>query len=153
MADGTLIPLHCKTHWSGDTYFDRRRNYYSVNVQIINNPNLKIIDYASGFTGSRHDTPIAVDLLARQSNLNSFWAKKNGAGVMPDIHWRIGLLFLTRSPQARPKRITSSILISLEFEYEANMRLVISRVDFNQLQGLRVNIQGPLMLRLPTHGL
>lgn len=55
MVDGTLIPLYCKPHWYGDTFFDRKSNY-SMNVQIINTPNLKIIDYASGFTGSRHDT-------------------------------------------------------------------------------------------------
>ena len=36
-------------------FFDQKSNY-SINVQIINTPNCKIIDYVSGFWGSRHDT-------------------------------------------------------------------------------------------------
>ena len=38
----------------GTYCFDRKSNY-SMNVQIINTSNLKIIDYASGFCGSQHD--------------------------------------------------------------------------------------------------
>ena len=55
MVDGTLIPLYRKPSHYGETFFDRKCNY-SINVQIINTPNRKIIDYASGFRGSRHDT-------------------------------------------------------------------------------------------------
>ena len=55
MVNGTLIPLYCKPHWYEDMFFDRKYNYL-FNLQIINIFNLKIIDYTSGFTGSRHDT-------------------------------------------------------------------------------------------------
>ncbi len=55
MVDGTLVPLYRKQSHYGETFFDRK-SHYSINVQIINTPNRKIIDYASGFRGSRHDT-------------------------------------------------------------------------------------------------
>ena len=51
MIDGTLIPLCRKPSHHGDTSYDRKSNY-SISVQIINLPNRKIIDYASGFRGS-----------------------------------------------------------------------------------------------------
>lgn len=54
MVDGTLIPLYEKPTHYGETFFDRKMNY-SINVQIVNTPNRQIIDYASGFRGSRHD--------------------------------------------------------------------------------------------------
>lgn len=54
MVDRTLVPLYSKPHYYGDLWFDRKSNY-SMNVQVINTPNLKIIDYASGFRGSQHD--------------------------------------------------------------------------------------------------
>lgn len=73
MVDGTLIPLYSRPRYYGDLWFDRKSNY-SMNVQVINTPNLKIIDYASGFRGSQHDahcfkyTQLAIEreqLLAR----------------------------------------------------------------------------------------
>lgn len=51
MVDKTLIPLYCKPYWYGDTFFDHKSNY-SMNVQIINTPNLKIINYITRFTNS-----------------------------------------------------------------------------------------------------
>lgn len=36
-------------------FFNRKCNY-PINRQIITTPNRKIIDYASGYRGSRHDT-------------------------------------------------------------------------------------------------
>lgn len=38
----------------GEAHFDRKGNY-SINTQIVNTPNLQIIDYASGFRESGHD--------------------------------------------------------------------------------------------------
>ncbi|PPQ74561.1 hypothetical protein CVT24_004353 [Panaeolus cyanescens] len=54
MVDGTLIPLHARPYWYGESYFDRK-NDYSLNIQIINTPDLYIIDCGYGFTGSTHD--------------------------------------------------------------------------------------------------
>lgn len=53
MINGTLVPIYTKPHYFGESWYDRKSNY-SMNVQIINTPNLKIIDYVSGFVGSRH---------------------------------------------------------------------------------------------------
>ena len=54
LVDGILIPLYRKLSHYGEIFFDWKSNY-SINVQIINTPNCKIIDYASGFWGTRHD--------------------------------------------------------------------------------------------------
>ena len=55
MVDGTLILLYSKLRYYWDLLFDQKSNY-SMNVQIINTHYLKIIDYASGFCGSQHDS-------------------------------------------------------------------------------------------------
>ncbi|KAF8816578.1 hypothetical protein BYT27DRAFT_7220661 [Phlegmacium glaucopus] len=54
MVDGTLVPLFQRPHHFGNTFFDRKSNY-SMNVQVINRPDLKIIDYGIGYPGSQHD--------------------------------------------------------------------------------------------------
>ncbi|TFY79482.1 hypothetical protein EWM64_g4525 [Hericium alpestre] len=53
-VDGTLVPLYERPNWYGESYFDRKCNY-SLNIQIISLPNLRIIDFGYGFTGSTHD--------------------------------------------------------------------------------------------------
>jgi len=77
MIDGTLVPLYSKPHYFGERFFDRKSNYsvnvqvcnkyafnccYSYmirvakrNLQIINTPDLRIIDYSVGFIGSTPD--------------------------------------------------------------------------------------------------
>lgn len=56
IVDGTLIPLYNRPRDYGDLWFDRKSNY-SMNVQEIITPNLKIIDYyVSGFRGAQHDS-------------------------------------------------------------------------------------------------
>ncbi|ESK80867.1 hypothetical protein Moror_9164 [Moniliophthora roreri MCA 2997] len=54
MVDGTLIPLYARPGLYGNTYFDRKANY-SLNVQLVNTPDLRIIDFAVGLPGSQHD--------------------------------------------------------------------------------------------------
>ncbi|PIL29432.1 hypothetical protein GSI_08374 [Ganoderma sinense ZZ0214-1] len=54
MVDGTLVPLDERPFWYGESYFDRKCNY-SLNVQIVSLPNLRIIDVGYGYTGSTHD--------------------------------------------------------------------------------------------------
>ncbi|THU86876.1 hypothetical protein K435DRAFT_584381, partial [Dendrothele bispora CBS 962.96] len=53
-VDGTLVPLAYRPYWYGESYFDRKCRY-SLNVQIVSLPNLRIIDFAYGHTGSTHD--------------------------------------------------------------------------------------------------
>ncbi|KDQ50998.1 hypothetical protein JAAARDRAFT_104390, partial [Jaapia argillacea MUCL 33604] len=55
LVDGTLIPLFDKPYQFGESYFDQKSNY-SLNFQIVSLPNLQIIDYGFGFTGSTHDS-------------------------------------------------------------------------------------------------
>ena len=55
MVDGTTIPIFEKPHYYRQAFYDRK-SLYSINAQIINTPNRQIIDYATGFNGSRHDT-------------------------------------------------------------------------------------------------
>ncbi|KAI0037781.1 hypothetical protein FA95DRAFT_1472201, partial [Auriscalpium vulgare] len=53
-VDGTLVPLFDRPFWYGESYFDRKSNY-SLNIQIISLPNLRIVDFGYGFTGAMHD--------------------------------------------------------------------------------------------------
>ncbi|THU79016.1 hypothetical protein K435DRAFT_584257, partial [Dendrothele bispora CBS 962.96] len=53
-VDGTLVPLAHRPYWYGESYFDRKCRY-SLNIQIVSLPNLQIIDFAYGHTGSTHD--------------------------------------------------------------------------------------------------
>nr|GAT50916.1 predicted protein [Mycena chlorophos] len=55
MVDGTLVPLSDKPGYHGEAYFDRKSNY-SLNVQLITLPNLRIVDYVIGPVGSMHDS-------------------------------------------------------------------------------------------------
>ncbi|KAF7291261.1 DDE Tnp4 domain-containing protein [Mycena indigotica] len=55
LVDGTLVPLSDKPGFHGEAYFDRKSNY-SLNIQLITLPNLRIIDYVIGHTGSCHDS-------------------------------------------------------------------------------------------------
>jgi hypothetical protein len=73
-VDGTLVPLANRPYWFGESYFDRKCNY-SLNIQvrinyslftkvkliyecskIVSLPNLQIIDFSYGHTGSTHDS-------------------------------------------------------------------------------------------------
>ncbi|KAG5649613.1 hypothetical protein H0H81_002852 [Sphagnurus paluster] len=54
MVDGTFVPLFQQPHHFGNTYFDQKSNY-SMNVQLINRPDLTIADYGIGLPGSQHD--------------------------------------------------------------------------------------------------
>ncbi|KIJ29464.1 hypothetical protein M422DRAFT_188421 [Sphaerobolus stellatus SS14] len=54
MVDGTLVPLFARPGFYGNSWYDRKSNY-SMNVQVISLPNLRIIDYGVGLPGSQHD--------------------------------------------------------------------------------------------------
>ena len=56
IVDGILISLYQNDHTIEKEIFFDQKNNYSINVKIINTPNRKIIDYASGFRGNRHNT-------------------------------------------------------------------------------------------------
>ncbi|KAJ7166474.1 hypothetical protein C8R43DRAFT_846175, partial [Mycena crocata] len=50
-----VVALFDRPFWFGESYFDRKCNY-SPNIQIVNLPNLRIIDFGYGFKGSTHDS-------------------------------------------------------------------------------------------------
>ncbi len=76
MVDGTTIPIFEKPHHYWQAFYDRKSRY-SINAQIINTPNRQIIDYATGFNGSRHDTHCF-----RSTNLG-----KNPEDLLPNGEW------------------------------------------------------------------
>jgi hypothetical protein len=55
MVDGTPAVLHCRPGFYGNSFYDRKQKY-SLNVQIVNTPDLRIRDYAIGLPGSQHDS-------------------------------------------------------------------------------------------------
>ncbi|RDX44581.1 hypothetical protein OH76DRAFT_1359516 [Lentinus brumalis] len=70
MVDGTLVPFDDRPFWYGESYFDRKSNY-SMNVQVVSLPNLRIIEVSYGHTGSTHDS--------------SAWQKTNFAQCHDDL--------------------------------------------------------------------
>ena len=70
MVDGTLILLYQKLSYYREIFLDQKCNY-SINIQIINMPNQKIINYASKFRDSHHDTHCFV-LTKLKKNLLKF---------------------------------------------------------------------------------
>ncbi|KAF9503372.1 hypothetical protein BS47DRAFT_1369579 [Hydnum rufescens UP504] len=55
MVDGTLVPLSDKPGLHGKAYFDWK-SHYSLRLVVVSMPNLHIIDYVLGPTGSMHDS-------------------------------------------------------------------------------------------------
>ncbi|KAF8547545.1 hypothetical protein OG21DRAFT_1570869 [Imleria badia] len=54
LVDGTLILLYARPGFFGNSWYDRKSNY-SLNVQIVPTPDLRIVDYSVGLPGSQHD--------------------------------------------------------------------------------------------------
>ncbi|THU93178.1 hypothetical protein K435DRAFT_670685 [Dendrothele bispora CBS 962.96] len=67
MVDGTLIPLYSRPAFFGNTWYDRKSNY-SMNLQLINTPDLRIVDYAVGLPGSQHDATAWKDTYVYQNH-------------------------------------------------------------------------------------
>lgn len=85
LVDGTLVPLAERPHWFGESYFDRKCNYslniqvgsvhvilnrfpYSHFSQVVSLPNLRIIDFSYGQTGSTHDSTAWNDTVLAQNH-------------------------------------------------------------------------------------
>ncbi|EKM49371.1 uncharacterized protein PHACADRAFT_67659, partial [Phanerochaete carnosa HHB-10118-sp] len=60
LVDGTLVKLAEKPARHGKAYFDCKSNY-SLNVQLITLPNLRIVDYVIGHCRSVHDSTAFMD--------------------------------------------------------------------------------------------
>ncbi|KAF8233148.1 hypothetical protein L208DRAFT_1268176, partial [Tricholoma matsutake] len=54
-VDGTLVPLSKHPFWFGESYFNWKCQYL-LSFQIVSLPNLHIIDFTYGHTGSTHDS-------------------------------------------------------------------------------------------------
>ncbi|KAF8590622.1 hypothetical protein K439DRAFT_1329778, partial [Ramaria rubella] len=57
MVNGTLVPLFSRPGFYGNSWYDRKSNY-SLNVQLISMPDLRIINYGVGLPGSQHDATV-----------------------------------------------------------------------------------------------
>ncbi|KAJ8090774.1 hypothetical protein PM082_024955 [Marasmius tenuissimus] len=55
MVNGTLVPLYARPAHFGNSWYDRKSNY-SMNVQLVSTPDLRIVDYSIGLPGSQHDS-------------------------------------------------------------------------------------------------
>jgi hypothetical protein len=84
MVDGSLVELFQKPHLFGEAYYDRKSNY-SLNVQIVNLPNKRIVDYVVGHTGSRHDSAAFKDSKTMQNADELF--KAGGEGETREFCW------------------------------------------------------------------
>ena len=141
MVDGTLIPLYQKPHWYGDTWFDRKSNY-SMNVQIINTPNLKIIDYASGFVGSRHDTHcFAATRLAQEHDQLLAEDEWVWADVGFPIETWCMIPYKKPLSEIRENRIFNLNLSRIRIKSEHAIGYLKGR--FQSLKELRIQIHGP----------
>ena len=76
MLDGITIPIFEKPHYFGESFYDRKAQY-SINARIINTPNRQIIDYATRFNGSRHDTHC----------FGFTWLSKHHKDLLPNGQW------------------------------------------------------------------
>lgn len=92
-VDGTLVPLDERPVWFGESYFDRKCNY-SLNIQvrwipttcaflaadfsqqIVNLPNLHIIDFSYGRTGSAGDAKAWSDTFVHRNHEEVFGDKE-----------------------------------------------------------------------------
>ncbi|THV02630.1 hypothetical protein K435DRAFT_579228, partial [Dendrothele bispora CBS 962.96] len=67
MVDGTLVPLYSRPSFFGNTWYDRKSNY-SMNLQLVTTPDLRIIDFAVGLPGSQHDATAWKDTYVYQNH-------------------------------------------------------------------------------------
>ncbi|KAF8576039.1 hypothetical protein K439DRAFT_1623163 [Ramaria rubella] len=95
-VDGTLVPLADKPGYHGEAYFDRKSNYL-LNVQIINLPNLCIIDYVIGHCGRAHDSTTFHDSCVYHGHCHLF---RNGEWIWADSAYPVQLWCV--SPYKRP---------------------------------------------------
>jgi hypothetical protein len=98
LVDGTLIPLFAQPYWFGESYFDRKC-CYSLNMQarhpfrlhlnftdecraqIVSLPNLRIVDFSYGHTGSTHDST-AWEETQVLVNMNNTSTTASGCGLI-----------------------------------------------------------------------
>jgi hypothetical protein len=141
MVDGTLIPLFQKPTYFGETFFDRKSNY-SLNVQIINTPNGQIIDYASGFRGSKNDRYCfkATRLWQDRNRLLEAgeWCWADAGYYLYD--WLI-LPYKAPDNLIRRNKTFNYHLSQLRIRSEHTIGYLKGR--FQSLKELRVSIQGP----------
>ncbi|SCV69349.1 BQ2448_2369 [Microbotryum intermedium] len=57
MVDGTLVPIARRPKWFSRSFTSRKISY-AINVQIVNTPDGRIIDYSTGSTGSVADVTV-----------------------------------------------------------------------------------------------
>ena len=113
-----------------------------MNVQIINTPNLKIIDYASGFVGSHHDTYCFASTRLAQEHGKLL---AGGEWVWADVGFptETWCMIPYKKPlsDVRENRIFNLNLSRIRIKSEHAIDYLKGR--FQSLKELRIQIHGP----------
>ncbi|KIL57516.1 hypothetical protein M378DRAFT_33627, partial [Amanita muscaria Koide BX008] len=165
-VDGTLVPLCDRPYWFGQSYFDRKQNY-SLNIQIINLPNLHIIDFAYGHTGSIHDSTAWEETRCAQEHNKIFvngewiWADSAYPVCSNDEQLRRNLSLISKintwivAPYKKPDRdipeneVFNNHLSMLRIRSEHAIGFLKGR--FHSLKGLRVYIKNEKTHKIATY--
>ncbi|KAF7368124.1 DDE Tnp4 domain-containing protein [Mycena sanguinolenta] len=148
-VDGTLVPLDERPTWYGESYFDRKCNY-SLNIQIVNLPNLRIIDFSYGRTGSTHDSSAFKDTLVFQQHSDIFedgeWIWADSAYTLED--WVTAPYKKPASLEADNDTFNNHVSM-LRIRSEHAIGFLKGR--FHSLKHLRVNISDEKSHKIATY--
>ncbi|KAF7351923.1 DDE Tnp4 domain-containing protein [Mycena venus] len=149
MVDGTLVALFDRPFWFGESYFDRKCNY-SLNIQIVSLPNLRIIDFGYGYTGSTHDSTAweGARLAKERETL-----LQNGEFIWADSAYTLEKWMI--SPFKKPFSLLQG---NEEFNNHVSMVRIRSehaigffKGRFQSMKGLRVNIKDEKTHKFATY--
>lgn len=79
MVNELLVMLFLRPHLFGEAYCYQKL-IYSLNVQIVNLPNKRIVDYVVGHIGSHHDSAAFKDPKIMEKVDKLFEARGEGEG-------------------------------------------------------------------------
>ncbi|KAF7368106.1 DDE Tnp4 domain-containing protein [Mycena sanguinolenta] len=139
MVDGTLVALFDRPFWFGESYFDRKCNY-SLNIQVVSLPNLRIIDFGYGYTGSAHDSTAWQSTRMAQEHRTLL---EHGEFIWADSAYTLEKWMI--SPYKKPYSLETG---NEEFNNHVSMVRIRSehtigflKGRFQSLKGLRISIK------------
>ncbi|VDC03502.1 unnamed protein product [Peniophora sp. CBMAI 1063] len=148
-VDGTLVPLYAKPFWYGESYYDRK-SHYSLNVQLVCLPNLRIVDFSYGYVGSTHDSTAwqKTKIYAEHEDLLAEGEWIWGDSAYPIESWLVAPF---KMPEARhpDKESFNTALSHLRIRNEHANALLKGR--FGSLRGLRLNISDEKTHKFATY--
>ncbi|KAF7372339.1 DDE Tnp4 domain-containing protein [Mycena venus] len=129
-----LVPLLEEPGHYGEAYFDRKSNY-SLNVQLITLPNLRIIDYVIGHCGSAHDSTAFAD--ARTYKEHDTLFKRDREWLWADSAY--GLDWWCVTPYKRPASLQAN---NKTFNYHFSRVRVKSEHSVGYIKGRFASFRG-----------